>query len=158
MYSYSFFLRYIYKTKKRGGERMKRLVSVSLSLILCLFLLQGPAYAISLKDDMNMPMWVDSRSSKVNLTINQGKVVASARLIGKSGTTKVSATMSLQKKSGSSWTTVKTWSSSNSGSSLSFSRSASVSKGNTYRLHVKITTVTNGRSETSTMYSNQAAY
>lgn len=137
---------------------MKRLVSLSLSLILCLFLLQGPAYAISLKDDMNMPMWVDSRSSKVNLTINQGNVVASARIIGKSGTTKVSATIYLQKKSGSSWTTVKTWSSSNAGAYLSFSNSASVSKGNTYRLQVKITTVTNGKSETSSMYSNQVVY
>ena len=137
---------------------MKRLVSVSLSLILCLFLLQGPAYAISLKDDMNMPMWVDTNRSNVGIRINGSNATCYGLIKGARNTTKVSATMSLQKKSGSSWTTVKTWSSSNSGSSLSFSRSASVSKGNAYRLQVKATTVTNGRSVISTMYSNQAAY
>lgn len=64
----------------------------------------------------------------------------------------------LQKLNGSSWSTVKSWSESNtSSSSISFKTYYTVSSGGTYRVKTIHTATDNGSSETKTTYSNSLA-
>ncbi len=137
---------------------MKKWVILFFVFALCLTLTQGKAYAKSVEDSTIVPLWIDKSSSRVNLTINHGTAVASTKLVGGQGTEKISATMYLQKKEGASWFTVKTWQDVSNGRDLSFSRSARISRGNTYRVRVRVTTKTNGKEVTSNIYSGTKNY
>ena len=78
-----------------------------------------------------------------------GDYNASIRISGKTATCTVTLTsqsvaslkvkMVLQKKSGSTWNNVQTWSGSKTGSSLTLSKTKSVTSGGTYRLKVTFT-------------------
>lgn len=137
---------------------MKKRVMLFFVFALCFILIRGEAYAMPMGDTSINPLWIDKSSSRVNLTINHGTAVASAKLVGGRGTEKISATMYLQKKEGASWSTVKTWQNVSNGKDLSFSQSARISRGNTYRVRVRVTTKMNGKEVTSNIYSGTKNY
>lgn len=83
------------------------------------------------------------------LSISGKTAYVDAEAQGKSNVSKIKLTVTLQKKSGSSWSTVKTWTDTDSSDYVYVSEERSVSSG-TYR--VKATAVFNG-SETVTTYS-----
>ena len=83
------------------------------------------------------------------LDVSGGTAYVEAEAAGKSNVTSIRLTVTLQKKSGSSWSSVR---SSDSSDFVSLSKELSVSSG-TYR--VRATAVFNG-SETVTVYSNTA--
>lgn len=62
------------------------------------------------------------------LSINNDSACCSTTVSG-SGISKISVTMKLQKKNSSRWKTIKTWTASRESTSLTLSKSASVSKG-----------------------------
>lgn len=84
------------------------------------------------------------------LSISGKTAYVDAEAQGKSNVSKIKLTVTLQKKSGSSWSTVKTWTDTDSSDYVYVSEERSVSSG-TYR--VKATAVFNG-SETVTTYSD----
>lgn len=83
------------------------------------------------------------------MSISGKTAYVDAEAQGKSNVSKIKLTVTLQKKSGSSWSTVKTWTDTESSDYIYISEEKSVSSG-TYR--VKVTAVFNG-SETVTTYS-----
>lgn len=86
------------------------------------------------------------------LSISGGTAYVDGEAQGKSNVTKVKITAVLQKKSGSSWSTVKSWSDTASDTYAYISETrSSLTSSATYR--VKVTAVFNG-SETVTVYSD----
>ena len=86
------------------------------------------------------------------LDVSGGTAYVDAEAAGKSNVNSIRMTVTLQKKSGSSWTSVRSWTESDSSDFVSLSKEASVSSG-TYRVRV---TATFNNSETVTAYSNTA--
>ena len=73
-----------------------------------------------------------------------------SKAVGDNSITKVSIKMELQKKSGSSYSTVKTWSSTTNSSSASMRKTAVVSSKATYRVKTTFTLYSNSGKETIT--------
>jgi hypothetical protein len=65
---------------------------------------QGQAQSIA-------PRWTNAQSIILSLTFSGGRANASSLVEGQPSVSKITATYSLQEKSGSSWKTVHTWSS-----------------------------------------------
>ncbi len=131
---------------------MKRVIGILLAILICSASVMS-VYAA----DIGF-YWVNTQSVSLELTFSNGTATAKSTIIGKSDTASISATYSLQEKSGSNWTTVHTWKSvSVTGRTLSFSDTAAVSAGKTYRLCVTATIKNNaGTSETVTDYHEKA--
>lgn len=105
------------------------------------------------------PFWLNINSITTTLSISDAGTASGNIIIsGASGTTSIKATYKLEQKSGSSWSTVQTWTDSTSATRLTSSVSRSnVAKG-TYRLSVTTTVVRNGVSETTTVSSSEKTY
>ena len=89
---------------------------------------------------------IDASYSQSNTT---GTCYASMRAAGASS---VSITMTLQKKSGGTYSNVKTWTASANGTSTSIRKTKAISSGSTYRLKVKFTAKKGGSTESDTVY------
>ena len=72
--------------------------------------------------------------------------------ISATGASSVSITMTLQKKSGGTYSNVKTWTASANGTSTSIRKTKAISSGSTYRLKVKFTAKKGGSTESDTVY------
>ncbi|WP_026476235.1 hypothetical protein [Alkaliphilus transvaalensis] len=104
------------------------------------------------------PLWLNINSITTSLSIsNTGVASSSAIISGAKGTTSISAIYSLEKKSGNTWSTVRTWTDSTSATRLTFAESSNVA-GGTYRLSVTATVVRNGVSETVTVISTERTH
>ena len=104
---------------------------------------------IGIGDDFIItPDWVNVNNIRLNLSLSNGTINCVGVIDGVSGTTSISATFTLERKTLFGWSTVETWESSSNSSSLVFSGTASGSRGNTYRLSVVAVVVRNGNSET----------
>ena len=68
------------------------------------------------------------------------------------GTSKVTIKLELQKKSGSTYSTIKTWTTTKNARSASLTGSYSISSNQTYRLKATFTATKNGSTETATIY------
>lgn len=93
------------------------------------------------------------------LSISSGTATVTARASGVPGeVTKISITMYLQKKNASgSYSTVKSWKGSKSGTYYRFQKTCRVSKG-TYRVKARITSYKGSKSETATVFSSTKQY
>lgn len=93
------------------------------------------------------------------LSISSGTATVTARASGVPGeVTKISITMYLQKKNASgSYSTVKSWKGSKSGTYYRLQRTCRVSKG-TYRIKARITSYKGSKSETATVFSSTKQY
>lgn len=105
-----------------------------------------------------MPMSANARQL-AELSISSGTAAVTARASGMPGeVTKISITMYLQKKNSSgSYSTVKSWKGSKSGTYYRFRRTCQVSKG-TYRVKARITSYKGSKSETVTKFSSVKKY
>jgi hypothetical protein len=93
------------------------------------------------------PLWQNVDQATARLTRSGTTAHCSATITGLSGTTRIVATMQLQRVSGNSVTTVSTWTQSVNGNRLVMSESATVTSNGTYRLRVDATVTRNGVSE-----------
>lgn len=96
---------------------------------------------------------------RTTLTINNAGVAKSRAVItGIPGTTtKLSATMNLQKYSNGSWQTVQSWSDSSTSNSLTISKSKTIAHGK-YRTHTVFKAYRNSKSERIIKNSGAVAY
>jgi len=138
------------KVKKRG---------FCVLLVLILAFTAVPLQAISASSTRTpieiMPFWDNVNSITPSLSISNGIATCSVTVIGRPGTTKITAVVYLQQKnSNGSFTTIKTWSGISANSSvLTWSATHPVTVGQTYRLRVDTTVTLNGKNETVTVYS-----
>lgn len=90
------------------------------------------------------PFWMNAESATSFLSFTGKTANCGASVVGMTGTTKISATITLEQKVNGSYSAVKTWTDSVSGSTLNFSNTYSVTSGYTYRLSVSATVTRNG--------------
>jgi len=104
------------------------------------------------KASMIQPMWANTSSVSVGLSFSGTQANCSTIIQGAAGTSKITATIRLERKTGTnSYTTVKTWSNESTTSArLIFADSYTVSTGYTYRLTVTANVTRNGTTETVT--------
>ena len=103
--------------------------------------------------------WVNTNSVYVDLSFEGSEGICGARVVGKSGTTRITGKVVLARKnSNGTYTTVKTWNNLKSAdSSLVFEETYFVSSGYTYRLTITTTVYRNGTSEKVTKYAEDYA-
>jgi hypothetical protein len=92
-----------------------------------------------------------------NISIAGGTATMNSTLQGRSGVTKIKCTLTLQKKSSSSWSGVESWSKEVNASSMTFTKTRTVSHG-TYRAKATFKVYKGGSYETITKYSSQKTY
>lgn len=113
--------------------------------ILTLFMLVAcalPAFSLDIEEPVEPIVpeapYVTIRSTDASIKVSGTTATCYAKVTSqKSASLKLK--MVLQKKSGSTWSTVETWNSSKTGTSLSSTNTKTVSSGGTYRLKVTFT-------------------
>ena len=94
------------------------------------------------------PFWTNVSEVRPTLSFSGTTANCSAFVQGFSGTTKIAATVTLARKNGNSWTTVKTWTQTANSTVLTWSGTQSITTGNTYRLTITANVTRNGTTET----------
>lgn len=96
------------------------------------------------------PYWTNTSDVGVSMSVNGTTASCSAIVEGYSGTTKIVADITLERKAANgTYTTVKTWTNQSvSGTRLSFTDTCSITKGYTYRLTITAKVTRNGSTET----------
>lgn len=94
------------------------------------------------------PQWTNVNDITLDLYFENGEAGCSGKIRAVSGTTKISATFTLERKSGTNWVLEKSWRQSSSTDSLSFFETDAVAAGYTYRLSVTADVTRNGMTET----------
>ncbi|AGL02458.1 hypothetical protein [Desulfoscipio gibsoniae] len=130
--------------------RLKK--STFLLLALALYFFLGGAALATANDSRKTlsPQWTNTTSVNVNLSFDDGKGTCGARVLGKSGVTKITGKVVLARKnSDGTYTAVKTWSNlKTTGEKLLFDKTYYVTTGYSYRLTITATVYRNGTGET----------
>lgn len=119
---------------------LKRVMTIVLA---CFMLVLCTLPAIALDEQDNEPPITEVPYSTIgtayaSLTISGSTANCYSKLTAqKSSSLKIK--MTLQKKSGSTWSNVQSWSTSKTGTSLTLSKTKTVTSGGTYRLKVTFT-------------------
>ncbi|ATW26328.1 hypothetical protein [Candidatus Formimonas warabiya] len=130
--------------------KAKKLFSLLAAVIMCVSVSAGARAADTgvMQENQNVfraisnqiitPYWQNTDSIKAELSFSGAEANAYARVLGKVGVTKITATVTLQRKSTSgTLTTVKTWSGlEEMGNELVCNESYYVTRGYTYRLTI----------------------
>jgi hypothetical protein len=104
---------------------------------------------IGIGDDFIVtPDWINVNNISLDMFFSNGTVSCVGIISGAAGTTNIAATFTLEQRTSSGWSFVKSWDRSTTSSTLIFSDSASGSSGNTFRLSVVAVVIRNGVSET----------
>lgn len=104
--------------------------------------------AITEQDYLISPQWVNVNDVNLKIDFENGEAYCSGKTRAVSGTTKISATFNLEKKTSLGWMLEKTWSKSSSTDTLLFFGTYPVSAGYTYRLSATIDVTRNDVVET----------
>lgn len=127
-----------------GDEKMtkvKKLLSVVLSVIMicsCSVCANTVFAAESPDEEQIMPLYEDIQSYSAAITISGVTANCSVRVNAQSRSY-IKIVMELQKKSGSSYSTVETWTGSTTSTGYSMSKSKTINRLSTYRLKATIT-------------------
>lgn len=105
---------------------------------------QGAEESVSIS-----PLWTNINDIQLDLYFENGNACCAGIIDALSGTTKITATFTLERKTASRWSLEKSWSQSSSTNSLSFFGTDAVSSGYTYRLSVTTNVTRNGVTETA---------
>lgn len=144
-------------------KKSKRILSLLLVLVTALGIITPLASAADLSEYEQIiivPQYLRINTLNPDLTISSsGRSTSSCTTSLKNTTDTCELTMTLQKKSGSSWSTVKSWTKSGS-LSLGIEQDWYVTAGYSYRVKVvaKIYSSSGTLVETVTEYSNTVAY
>lgn len=131
---------------------------ITIFFVLCSVLLfTNSVFATSVDRNADELFWLDTKRSHVRVSINESTAVCSGVIKGENKTSKISAEIRLQKKNSSGWTTIKSWSKTTAGNSMSFSETAHVSNRSVYRVYVKTKLFVNGKATTSNLFSQQVS-
>lgn len=139
---------------------VKRCLAVVYVLVMCLAM-SSMVYANeagfqSLTTTAPILRWTNADVVDVSLSVKGSTALCEARIVGKPGTEKITATAVLARRnSNGSYTTVKTWSNlSASGDSLYFDETYHVLSGYGYRLTVDVTVYRKGNYERISRFSD----
>lgn len=125
-----------------------------LPVLICAVLLFANMTAFAKEDVTIMPCTMNITKAGSDLSINSSNVATiKCSLQGTPGVTKTTITATLQKKNGSTWTNVQTWSATSNSERVSLSKTKTVSKGGTYRVQATFKAIKGGITETTTKYS-----
>ena len=141
----------------------KNLFVITLTLLLALAM-----SAVAFAEDLEPPVdpgddpepYQYTKSANASLVISGGTATCGVVVRGKEGVTKITATLSLQRKtSGGSWTTVQTWDPKTVYTiTLTDSKTRSVSSGYIYRTKATGRVYQGTASEGYTVYSGTVSY
>ena len=134
---------------------MKKVLLTGVLLMLSLVVVGlVPCYAASNEGvDIIQPLLVEVRTARASGSVSNNVFKAKTTVTTLNKTT-ISVTMKLQKKSGTSWITVKTWNKTQTGSNyLLYTEEYTVSSG-TYRVYSEITAGADSITRTSSTISN----
>jgi len=97
-------------------------------------------------------LWVNVSAIQANLSFSGSTAYCDAYVVGKSGTTSITATVVLYRKnSNNTYTAIKTWTNlTSSGTSLYFNETHTITTGYTYKLYIMASVYRNGTSEVVT--------
>lgn len=127
-------------------------------LALILFLTSAMFCAVTAKAETLQisPYYINATAVDTNLSISGTTANVYVALDGNNNTKSISVTYSLQQKSGSSWSTVKSWNGNKTGVSLSVQQTySSLTKGAQYRVYATFSVNgKDGQSETIPAYSS----
>lgn len=140
----------------------------SLFVMVIVFILSLSMTAIAFAEDLEPPVtpgddpspYLYTKSASASCNISGGTATCGVIVVGKTGVTKITATLSLQQKvSGGSWTTVYTWPTKTVYSStLTYFGTRSVSSGYIYRTKATGRVYQGSVSEPYTVYSSSVNY
>ncbi|MCL1884278.1 MAG: hypothetical protein FWF81_11090 [Defluviitaleaceae bacterium] len=132
-------------------KHKRKYVSILLALLFTISM-QIPAIATTTHQEMDFvsvqPFWQNVNRANATLTISGTTANCRATITGLAGTTRITATMHLQRIIGNSVVTVRTWTQTANSGSLVMSESATVTANGNYHLRVDATVVRNGVTET----------
>ena len=98
--------------------------------------------------------WANTDQISMALDVSGTTATCGSKILGNPGTTKIVATFVLERKSGSTYTNVKTWPTKTvSGEVLRFSDTYTLTKSGTYRFSVSAVVTRNGTSENVTAWT-----
>ena len=97
-------------------------------------------------------------SAYATCSVSAGTARSGAVIYGNAGVTKIVVTYTLQKKSGGSWSNVKSWSKTVNARNFNASSTKAVSSGYSYRTKATATVYQGAASETFTVYSGSVSY
>lgn len=101
-----------------------------------------------------IPFAVNNSTQFVTLSISTNNIAyTKCTIVGIVGVTKTSITATLQKKSGNTWTTVKTWSVTKNAKNATLEKTQKVADKGTYRMKVVFKAYKGSKWETKTVYS-----
>ena len=136
----------------KGGFLMKKHLSALLLVVIVLSLICGiTAYAVE-------PRYIYTTSATSTINISSSTAYCKGTARGNSSVTKIEATQYLEKKSGTTWSTVSgcTWSDSASSNSLTISNSKSNLTSGTYRVRTVFKVYSGNNYETVEKISSEA--
>lgn len=139
---------------------IKKILLLGLVMILSAFC-YVPSFAEELDVPVDEPVNTEYQHINTiitNLTISGGTAYVGVQVTGIiNHTTKIEVTATLQKKSGTNWEKVKSWSQSSNSYMLRLNKTKAVSKG-TYRIKNVVKAYKNSDCETITTYSQVITY
>lgn len=135
----------------------KRILGIVIAVVVLINASMG-VFAADANGNEVQPRTMDAVTT-VSLTISSGVATSKCTVIGSSDdVTKISITMTLQKKAGSGkFYAVNTWTGTKSDSTYTLKKTADISKG-TYRVMAKVTCYEGSTSETIYKYSGTKTY
>lgn len=124
--------------------KLKRTSMLVCSLVMVMTMMVTPALAAQPKGVISSgsgmiitPFWTNTASAQANISSSNQILKPSTYISAKSSSTKISGTLYLEKKSGSSWQSVTSWSISGTGS-ITASKSYTGKAGTIYRARVVV--------------------
>lgn len=119
----------------------KKSLMVALSLLIALVLMTTPVLAAqpqkNFGEEIITPFWTNTASAQANLSTSNLTLKPSVYILAYNTSTSITGTLYLEKKSGTSWVTVTSWSISGTGS-LTASKSYTGVAGTTYRARAAV--------------------
>lgn len=129
----------------------KRIVVVALLLSICMA-------AVHMQPGINSyAANAGAETVVIKLSGSRSSAYCSTYVQGKSGTTRIAVTMTLQRYVKGSWQNEKTWSGSKTGKSYTLSKTKSLGSGS-YRIRSTVTVSSNKGSQTKTWYGVNVKY
>lgn len=130
---------------------MKKILIFLLAMIFCL----GVSVRIFAQAPNVTPMWNNIRELTSSIVFNGTDGTANASVLGKSGTTSISGTLTVYRQSGSSWVYVGSTSGTSSTNKLTLEFDFNAVIGGYYKSVFEVTVTINGveESETKTAYN-----
>lgn len=133
---------------KKAVNRIVGMVCV----MLCFWTLSIPCFAAGM--DNPGPMRLSNITTiECKIVAKDGNVSGQASVSGRLGVDRCKISMTIQRKDGTKWVSVGSWSEETEGRNASMTKTVTAKKGSTYRVSISVTAWKDGQAETKSMTS-----